>query len=126
MEFHIPHVQIMDTNNCGDSFQTTFKRRESFQDVLYCRDYAERVVASFSNQIKSEYYGGNKSVSIEDITLKHFSELPQTEIKSSTETCPQHAVFCSFLSDDIKQDSATTTVHSNRFIELLKKNLCQH
>ena len=30
LEFHIPHVQIMDTNHCGDSGQTAFKRRESF------------------------------------------------------------------------------------------------
>ena len=53
LEFHIPHVQIMGTNNCGDYCQTTFKHCESFQYVLYCRDYAERVVASFSHKIKS-------------------------------------------------------------------------
>ena len=47
LEFHIPHVQILGTNHCGDSRQTAFKHRESFQDVLCCRDYAERVVASF-------------------------------------------------------------------------------
>ena len=52
LEFHIPHVQIVGTNHSGDSRQTSFKRRESFQDVLYRRDYAERVVASFSNKIQ--------------------------------------------------------------------------
>ena len=45
--------------------RTAFKLRELFQDVLCRRDYAERVVASFANQIKSEYYGGNRSVAIE-------------------------------------------------------------
>ena len=65
--------------------------------MLCRRDYAERVAASFSNQIQSEYYGGNRSMSIEGIALKHFSALPQTEINSSTKPCPQHAVFRFFV-----------------------------
>ena len=48
--FHIPHVQLMGKNHCGDSCQTVFKRRESFQDVLCRRDYAGRVVASFATK----------------------------------------------------------------------------
>ena len=69
--FHIPHVQIMVTNNCGDSRQTSFKRCKSFQDVLCRRDYAERVVTSFDHQIQSEYYSGNRSMSIEVISLEN-------------------------------------------------------
>ena len=46
-EFHITHVQITGTSNCGESLQTAFKSRESFQDVLCHRDYGERRVASF-------------------------------------------------------------------------------
>ena len=46
---------------------TAFKQRGLFQDILCRRDYAERVVASFANQIKSEYYSVNISVSIEGI-----------------------------------------------------------
>ena len=61
-------------------------------------------------------------MSIEGIALEHFSELPQTEINSSTEPCTRHAVFNYFLSDDSKQDSATTTAHSKRLIELKNKN----
>ena len=53
--------------------RTDFKRRELFHDVLCRRYYAERVVASFANQIQSEYYGGNRSMSIEGISLEHFS-----------------------------------------------------
>ena len=78
LAFHIPHVQILGTNHCGDSCRTAFKRRKSFQYVLCCRDYAEMVVARFSKQIEKKYYGGNISVSIEDIVLEHFSALPQT------------------------------------------------
>ena len=53
LSFHIPHVQIMGTNHCGNSRRTAFKRCESFQYVLCRRDYAERVVASFPRQIQS-------------------------------------------------------------------------
>ena len=54
LALHILHVQILGTNHCGDSRRTTIKRRES------------------------EYYGGNISVSIEGIALKHSSALPPT------------------------------------------------
>ena len=52
LAFHLSHVQILGTNHCGEMRLTAFKRRELFQDVLCCSDYAERVVASFSNQIQ--------------------------------------------------------------------------
>ena len=99
---------------------TAFKRHELFQYVLCRRDYAERVVASFANQIQYEYYDGNRSMSIEGIALEHFSAAPQADINSSTLSRPQHAVFHSFLSDNSKQDAATTTAHSKRLISLLK------
>ena len=76
LAFCIPHLQILGTNHFGDSRRTTFKCRESFQYLLCRRDYAERVVAIFSKKIKSEYSGGNTSVSIEGIALEHFSAFP--------------------------------------------------
>ena len=51
LAFHMPHVQILGINHCGESHQNAFKRRKPFQDVLYRRDYSEKVVAIFSNQI---------------------------------------------------------------------------
>ena len=50
--FHILHVQILGTNHFGDSCKTTLKLRKSFQDVICRCDYAEKVVTSFSHQIK--------------------------------------------------------------------------
>ena len=76
--------------------RTAFKRRELFQDVLCRRDYDERLVARFDNQIQSEYYGGNRSVSIEGIALEHFSAAPKPDIKSSTISRQRHKVFHSF------------------------------
>ena len=97
MAFHIPHVKILGTNHCVNSRRTAFNRRKSFQDVLCCRDYAERVVASFAKQIQSEYYGGNRSVSIEGIELEHLIVLPKSGINSSTKSCPRHEVFQFFF-----------------------------
>ena len=64
LEFHLPHVHILGTNNCGEMQRTAFKRHGLFQDLLCSRDYAERLVASFDHQIQSYYYSGNISVSI--------------------------------------------------------------
>ena len=59
-------------------------------------------------------------MSIEVIALEHFSAAPQTDINSSTLSRPRHAVFQYFLSDDRKQDAATTTAHTKKLISLLK------
>ena len=48
LEFHIPHVQILVTNYCGDSRRTAFKCCKSFQDVLIGREYSEQLVCEFS------------------------------------------------------------------------------
>ena len=60
-------------------------------------------------------------MSIEGIVLEHYSALPHTEINSSTKPCLRHTVFHSFLSDDSKQNAATTTAHSNSLIVLKTK-----
>ena len=54
LAFHLPHLRILVTNHCGEMRRTALKRRGLFQDVLCRRAYAERVIASFANQIKSE------------------------------------------------------------------------
>ena len=72
---------------------TAFKRQKLFQDVLCCRDYAERVVVRFDHKVKSEYYGGNRSVYIEVISLKYFSVLTKANINSTTKSRQRHAVF---------------------------------
>ena len=102
LAFHLPHVHILGTNHCGEMQRTAFKRRELYQDVLCRRDYADRVVASFANPIQSEYYGENRSVSIEGIALENFSAAPQSDINSYTLSCTRHVAFHYFLSEDSK------------------------
>ena len=60
---------ILGTHHCGKELHDEFKRQGKLHDGLCYRDYAERVASSFSHQIKSAYYGKNRSVSIEGIAL---------------------------------------------------------
>ena len=86
--------------------------------MLCCRDYVERVVAIFSHQIQSLYYGRNKYVCIEGIALDHFSETTHKSTESTPQACKLHAVFNSLFSEEIKQDSDTTISHSKPIITL--------
>ena len=52
--------------------------------------------------------------------MEHFSALPKAYINSTIQSRQLHAVFFYLFSDYRKQDSATTTAHIKRFIELLK------
>ena len=58
-------------------------------------------------------------MSIEGISLEHFSAGTKTDINSTTPSRQRHALL-HFLSDDSKQDAVTTTAHSKRFISFLK------
>ena len=84
LAFHLQHVRIIGTNHCGAMRRIAFERRELSQNVLFHRDYAERLVARFAHQIKSEYYGGNRSVSMEGISMETFSSLPKVDVNSTT------------------------------------------
>ena len=119
LAFHIPHMCILSTNHCGEMWRIAFKQRELFHYFLCHRDYAERLVARFSNQIRSKYYGGNISVSIEGIALEHFNSPTKIDINSTTPSRQRHTVFHYFLSNYRKQYSDTTTAHSKRLISLL-------
>ena len=66
---------------------------DDFHDGLCRRDYAEHIVASFANQIQSEYYGGNISVSIEGIALEHFNTIDTYTVKLSHPYPTRHSVF---------------------------------
>ena len=61
---HLQHVQIQGNNHYVNTCREAFKYHRENQNVLCHRDYSERVVASFSHQIQSEYYFRNRYVSI--------------------------------------------------------------
>ena len=75
--FHLPLVRILGTHYFGKTLREEFNNYSDFQDVLCHFDYAEGIVSRFSHQIKYEYYGGNRYVSIEGAALEHFSATDQ-------------------------------------------------
>ena len=50
--------------------------------------------------------------------MENFSVTTQQETAEAPKSLTLHAVFYSFLSDGIKQDSATTAAHSKQTIKL--------
>ena len=96
----MPQVKILGTHHFGNSLWESFKRCVAFHNALWHQDYEELVVSSFAHKIKSEYYGGNISVSIEDISLEQFSDSDQETASSTSHTIKFNAVFHSFLSDN--------------------------
>ena len=65
-------------------------------------------------------------MSIEVVTLAHFSATDQETSSSSSHSRTRHAVFHSFLSDNRKYDAAMTPAHRRQIIQLFlkKKFLC--
>ena len=55
-------------------------------------------------------------MSIEGISLDHFSATTNPETVSVPESFTHHAMFHSFLYDDRKTDSTTTDVHRKQII----------
>ena len=96
LAFHLPHVRIFGKHHCGNTQREASKRHSNFQDGLCCRDCSERVVARFSHQIKSEYYGGNIYVTIEGINLEHLSATDQEKSSSYLNSRTRHDV-CSLV-----------------------------
>ena len=88
--------------------------------MLFHHDYTERVVDKLSQQIKSGYYGGNRSVSIEGVNFEHFSATDQEISSSSLHSFTNHYVFHLFVSDSRKQDAATIDSRRKRIIDILK------
>ena len=105
LAFRLPHVRILGTNHCGEMRFTAFKRSELFQDVLCRRDYAERLVAIFSNQIQSEYYGGNIFASIEGIELENSNDEINVKPKRG---CSFVIFFSCFLVSNIDKRTVRT------------------
>ena len=66
----MPSLSILGTHTY-EKKPWAFLRRGSYQDVKFHSDYADRLVSSFANKIKYEYYYGNRSIYIEGIVLEN-------------------------------------------------------
>ena len=64
--------------------------------MCWC-DYEECMAASITNQIQLEYYGVNRYISNEGITLEKYKQSLQTQIGCETGKLARHIVFQSFF-----------------------------
>ena len=78
------------------------------------------MVSSFSHQIQSEHYGGNRCITIHGFSLERFSASYHPSPFLALDHVSIQVVFQNFFSNDIKQDVATTAEHIIRIIELFK------
>ena len=120
--FILPNVRILGTHHCRKELRVEFKYQYSFHDVLFSRYYPDPMEANFENQIQSEYYGGNRSISIPGIVIKQYKQSHQTQIGYEPGKPTRNPVFHSLMSYDSKQYATTTSGHSKRRIEFLKQN----
>ena len=103
-------MPILGTYHFGKELRDAFKLQGSLNDVLFRRNYSERLVFSFAHQIQSEYYSGNIFASIEGISLEHFSASHHPSPLLVSYHVSRQAVF-RFSSNYIKQDATTTSKH---------------
>ena len=73
LAFHLPHVRMLGTNNCGKMCREYFKARQDKKDVITRRDYAEQLTEKFPVQIQCQHFGGNRSLSMEGVAVQHFN-----------------------------------------------------
>ena len=71
-DFHLPHVNILGTNNCGEKRGEAFERRHMLMDIKRPHDYAEHISFKIFNKIIYDHYGSNRSFSKEGTALDHF------------------------------------------------------
>ena len=109
----------MGTKHCVKERWEAFKCRRKYHDLLCCCGYDEIIVSSFAQQIEYEYYGGNRSVSIDGNSLENFSASTQYNKEVPDKEVSRKSGFHSFFSNDSKKYSATTAAHSKHMLQLL-------
>ena len=82
----------MGTHQCGKKAVNPSSPKGRLKMSCVCFDYVYIVVVSFYNQIYSEYYGENISVSTEGITLDHFSA--RNSLDSFLKQVIRHVIMC--------------------------------
>ena len=118
LAYHLAHVRILGSNHVGLTRKQALMRRGQKKDIKLVRDFAERLGSCFGKEFQSQHFGGSASLSMEGVAFDYVDD----EFNSPT-IGQVKGEFHSFLSDESKQDAATVTAHSYRFIKhLLESN----
>ena len=124
LAYHLSHVSILGTNHVIATRRDALNRHMKYKDIKCRRDYAERLSAAFDTQTQSEYYGSKASLSIEGVAIEYYKEREEGLVENFQNESELKGAFFSYISDDSKQDAATTYMHSSNMLdELLEQNI---
>ena len=120
----MPHVSILGKHHCAALRKQAFEQRaKEFSDIFSRRDYSERFVLKPGIEIQSQHFGGNRTLSIEGVSVEfyqqgHDQSYPQGKKGDDDDISNEGFVseFFSHLSDDSRQDAATTNAHMMQLI----------
>lgn len=120
--YHRPHFILLGKNESGALRKAALKPG----DVETTRDYAERLSFKLDNEIMSLNFGNSVSLSMEGVSVRHFSKEKTslflsdkfTEFDEKTDTSME---FHSHLSDSSIQNAGTTHQHMIVLFDILKK-----
>ena len=110
--YHQQHVALLGKHHA------VRERKDACKEVggvLTQRDYADALLASFTDEIQSTHFGENASVSMEGVTIRF----------TDPNTGEDRFHFYSYLSDDKRQDSRTTYVNTEAMVKELQQHQLQ-
>jgi hypothetical protein len=87
LAYNLSHVQVLGKNNVGKTRKEAQERRISKKDIKCRHDYAERFGASFAEQIQSEFYSTNATVSIEGVSMEYYKKEEDDLIAVPDQVC---------------------------------------
>ena len=93
LALHLQYVRILGTHHCVNTCGETFKNMYRILRCFCCHDYADIVVASFTNQIQFTYCSVNISGPTEGIVLDNLSTTTDPKQSSAQQSCTCNAVF---------------------------------
>ena len=106
--YHAALVKMLSKSVCYLSRVSAFKGQSN--DIMTRRDYAERLLAKFNEEIQSTHFGQGTTVSIEGCYV---------EFKTIDGAVSAH--FHSHMSDKSTQDAATTHAHLSVLLNKLSE-----
>ena len=107
-------MRILGTQQRGKERREAFKHRSKYHEILCRSDYAGIIVSIFAQQIKSKYYDGNRSASIEGIALENFRSPTQSNSSVSDKEVSRQAVFRYFLYDMLQLSQQQNILYTTR------------
>ena len=121
LEKYVYHRMLF---SCLGQYEAKKSRKDAFkaniQSVMTERDYAEGMKCEFDQEIQSEAFGYNRTLSIEGSSCEYHVQDPDNDT-GNTETCIKMD-FHSHFSDSSKQNAATTYEHMKTSITHMIEN----